>query len=130
MEMSYWKEYHCPSCSRCLTPADLAEIHYTNNCPACNTELSIDAKGALSQTKSASILAVLLTAIFICVDGALLRFVGIADEAFKTWSQTLLLTLTLGVIFVGIFSIVVTQLIINHILLKIAFNKLKKQGTL
>jgi uncharacterized protein (DUF983 family) len=123
-----WKEYNCPNCSRGLTSFDLAEIYYTRSCPACERQMSIDAKDALSQTKSTTIFAIILMGLFVCVDGELVRFAGISDEVFKNGSPALQLLIILSVVLIGIISNVLIKNLSIKLLLKVTFNRLKLRG--
>jgi hypothetical protein len=96
---------------------NLASIYTTHQCPACKKAIDLDAKEALSQSKNASVLAAVLTALFICADGTLLRLVGITEEVFKTWFPAVQLLLILSVILVGLVSVVAFQLLFIKILL-------------
>jgi hypothetical protein len=122
--MKIWKEFQCPDCNHWLTSFDLAEIHFTGNCPACHNPFNIDAKESLTKAKAATIFAAALTALFVCIDGALLHWIGITDQEFNTWLPSVRLLLILVVVLAGVSLIVFIRTLIINLLLNITARRL------
>ena len=130
MAKTSWQRCDCPTCNRRLTSRDLAEIYFTSQCPVCGGHVGIDARRALAHAKSSKIIAIILTAIFVSADGLLLKFAGITEKVFESWTPALRLSLAFCVVMTGVASIILIQLISVKILLKITSNNLKAEGRL
>jgi hypothetical protein len=62
-----WSTYSCPNCKRKLSDSDIAEIHFKKRCLYCNSTVHINGREALTNTLTASFLAVAAIGIYVVI---------------------------------------------------------------
>lgn len=78
-------DYSCPLCAHRLSESDIARVHFTKKCPACAAALAINAPGALTRSRRATIAGLLGMVLTIGACFVALTALGIDEKTLNSW---------------------------------------------
>ena len=94
-------DYSCRHCGHCPTEREIAETHFSKQCPQCHEAVELDAPGALTRSRGAALagIAGMVPGIVICT--VIVNALGVTGERLQSWPQALRLGLTVAIVLIG-----------------------------
>jgi len=91
-------DYSCPLCAHRLSESDIARAHFLKKCPACDAALVINAPGALTRSRRATIAGVFAMVLTLGACFATLMALGIDEKTLNSWPSAWQASLGVAVI--------------------------------
>ena len=94
-------DYSCRHCGHCPTEREIAETHFSKQCPQCHEAVELDAPGALTRSRGAALagIAGMVFGIVICT--VIVNALGVTGERLQSWPQALRLALPIAIVLGG-----------------------------
>lgn len=94
-------DYSCRHCGHRPTEREIAETHFTKQCPHCHEAVELDAPGALTRSRGAALAGIAGMVLGIVLVAALANALGATGERLQNWPQALRLGLSIAIVLAG-----------------------------
>ncbi len=94
-------DYSCRHCGHRPTEREIAETHFTKQCPQCHETVELDAPGALTRSRGAALAGIAGMVLGIVLVAALVNALGATGERLQSWPQALRLGLSVTIVLAG-----------------------------
>ena len=94
-------DYSCRHCGHCPTEREIAETHFSKQCPQCHEAVELDAPGALTRSRGAALAGIAGMVLGIVICTVVVNALGVTGERLQSWPQALRLGLTVAMVLTG-----------------------------
>ena len=94
-------DYSCRHCGHCPTEREIAEAHFTKQCPQCHEPVELDAPGALTRSRGAALAGIAGMVVGLVVCTVIVNALGVTGERLQSWPQALRLALPIAIVLGG-----------------------------
>ena len=94
-------DYSCRHCGHCPTEREIAETHFSKQCPQCHEAVELDAPGALTRSRGAALAGIAGMVLGIVICTVVVNALGVTGERLQSWPQALRLGLTVAIVLTG-----------------------------
>lgn len=94
-------DYSCRHCGHRPTEQEIAETHFTKQCPQCQGAVELDAPGALTRSRGAALAGIAGMVLGIVVCAVIANALGATGERLQSWPQGLRLGLAVAIVLGG-----------------------------
>lgn len=94
-------DYSCRHCGHRPTEREIAEAHFTKQCPQCHEEVELDAPGALTRSRGAALAGIVGMVLGIVLVSAIANALGATGERLQSWPQAARLGLSIAIVLAG-----------------------------
>ena len=94
-------DYSCRHCGHRPTEREIAEAHFTKQCPQCHEAVELDAPGALTRSRGAALAGIVGMVLGIVVCAVIANALGATGERLQSWPQGLRLGLAIAIVLGG-----------------------------
>ena len=94
-------DYSCRHCGHCPTEREIAETHFSKQCPQCHEAVELDAPGALTRSRGAALAGIAGMVLGIVICTVIVNALGVTGERLQSWPQALRLGLTVAIVLTG-----------------------------
>ena len=94
-------DYSCRHCGHCPTEREIAETHFSKQCPQCHEAVELDAPGALTRSRGAALAGIAGMVLGVVICTVIVNALGVTGERLQSWPQALRLGLTVAIVLTG-----------------------------
>ena len=94
-------DYSCRHCGHCPTEREIAETHFSKQCPQCHEAVELDAPGALTRSRGAALAGIAGMVLGIVICTVIVNALGVTGERLQSWPQALRLALPIAIVLGG-----------------------------
>ena len=94
-------DYSCRHCGHCPSEREIAEAHFSKQCPQCKGSIELDAPGALTRSRGAALAGIAGMVLGMVVCAILANALGATGERLQSWPQALRLGLAVAIVLGG-----------------------------
>ena len=91
-------DYSCRHCGHCPTEREIAEAHFSKQCPQCHEAVELDAPGALTRSRGAALAGIAGMVLGLVICAIIANALGVTGERLQSWPQALRLGLTVAIV--------------------------------
>ena len=91
-------DYSCRHCGHCPTEREIAETHFSKQCPQCHEAVELDAPGALTRSRGAALAGIAGMVLGIVICTVIVNALGVTGERLRSWPQALRLGLPIAIV--------------------------------
>ena len=91
-------DYSCRHCGHCPTEREIAETHFSKQCPQCHEAVELDAPGALTRSRGAALAGIAGMVLGLVICTVIVNALGVTGERLRSWPQALRLGLPIAIV--------------------------------
>ena len=94
-------DYSCRHCGHRPSEREIAETHFSKQCPQCHEAVELDAPGALTRSRGAALAGIAGMVVGMVVCAVIANALGATGERLQGWPQGLRLGLAVAIVLGG-----------------------------